>query len=336
MIDTINRWINTIKSSSIVKPFVATISWFQENVIKRKLVIFSVLFAAWLSLLLGAMYSPERQTYTDEQLKTKQSFTNGTGEMKLASQTYSPKTNLIVLQFETRDATSSVSRGIDTKRLKWKLYAQNKSDKTSMEVVPIVDNKISVIIRDVPKDFGVFAIDVTNTTVVTSLIDIDITDPSDEEVQSKKSSKKKEDEGNTVQFFVTTQSKNLKQENIKEVSREEFTLSEIEAEITYQEGQIDKLNNSITQLKMSIEDDESRKEGLDTEAKYLTGEDLEANQKDIATLDSNITTKNQNIETASANIETLQGKIDTLNKKKAAVEDGTFEFSNPIETIEMD
>ena len=336
MIETLKRWMEKVKSSSVVKPFLAVKNWFQENVIKRKLVIFSVLFAAWISLLAGALYSPERQTYTDEQLKTKQTFVNGTGEIKLTSQTYSPKTGIIVLQFETRDATSSVDRGIDAKRLKWKLYSQNKSAKTSMEVVPIVDNKISVIIRGVPEDFGAFAIDVINTTVSTSSVDIDITSPSSDDSSTSKSLSPKEEEAErTVQFFVTTQNKNLKQKTIDAVSREEFTLTEIEAEISYQEGQIKKLNESISKLKTSIEDDESRKDGLNTEAKYLTGDDLEANQKDSSVIDSNIETKNRSIETATENIEKLKGKIEALNKKKEAVKDGTFEFSNPIETVEM-
>lgn len=234
MIETLKRWMGNAKSSTVVKPFLAVKNWFQENVIKRKLVIFSILFAAWISLLAGALYSPERQTYTDDQLKTKQTFVNGTGEIKLASQTYSPKTGIIVLQFETRDATSSVDRGIDAKRLKWKLYSQNKSAKTSMEVVPIVDNKISVIIRGVPEDFGAFAIDVINTTVSTSSVDIDITSPSSDDSSTSKSLSPKEEEAErTVQFFVTTQNKNLKQKTIDAVSREEFTLTEIKNEITY-------------------------------------------------------------------------------------------------------
>ena len=130
MINTIKNWIEQIKSSSIAKPFIAIKNWLHENVIKRKLIIFGLLFTTWLSLLLGAIYSPQRQTYSDEQLKTKQSFSNGTGEIKLTSQTYSVETGVIVLQFETKDATSSVDRGIDTKRLKWQLYAQHKTADT--------------------------------------------------------------------------------------------------------------------------------------------------------------------------------------------------------------
>lgn len=333
MNDMIKKQISKLESNPLIRPLLGIRNWFQKNVIKRKLVIFSLLFTVWLSLILGALNSPQRQTFTDEQLKTKQSFVNGTGEIRLSSQVYSPDTGVILLQFETKDSTSSVDRGIDTKRLEWALYAQNQSIDTSMDVVPIVDNKISVIIRNVPKDFGAFAIDITNKTVSTSSIDIDIS--SQEEDETVPSSSEGEEGENVVQFYITTQNKNLKTEKIDALTREEFTLSEIEDEKTFQKNQIEKLNNSIKQLKLSIEDDESRKNGLLIEAQYLTGEDLESNQKDIATLELNIETKNRSIETAAQNIEKVQAKIDSLEKKEAAVKDGTFEFSNPIETVEM-
>ncbi|EMC26601.1 hypothetical protein SMU86_10425 [Streptococcus mutans U2A] len=41
------------------------------------------------------------------------------------------------------------------------------------------------------------------------------------------------------------------------------------------------------------------------------------------------------METANQNIEKVQSKIDSLKKKEVAVKDGTFEFSNPIETVEV-
>lgn len=332
MIETAKRWIEKIKSSPILKPFIKIKVWFQENIIKRKLVIFSMLFVTWLTLLMGAIFSPQRQTYTSEQLKTKQIFANGSGEMKLVNQEYSPDTGIIVLQFETKDATTSIDRGIDAKRLKWKLYAQHKDSKIEMDVVPIIDNKVSVIIKGVPKNFGAFAIDVTNQTVASSSIDVNISSPSSD---SKKVSQKKSEEDDTVQFFVTPQNTQLEIKAIEVVSREEFTLQEIEKEINFQNEQSQKLTTSIAQLKESIEDDNSRKASLQAEAKYLTGDDLEANQKNIATLDTNIETKNRTIETAYKNIEKLKAKLESLDKKKQAVKDGTFEFSNPIETVEM-
>ena len=75
------------------------------------------------------------------------------------------------------------------------------------------------------------------------------------------------------------------------------------------------------------------KVSLQAEAKYLTGDDLEANQKNIATLDTNIETKNRTIETAYKNIEKLKAKLESLDKKKQAVKDGTFEFQTLFETV---
>lgn len=284
-------------------------------------------------MLLGAIYSPQRQTYTDEQLKTKRTFENGTGEIRISSQTYSPETGIIVLQFETKDSTSPVDRGIDAKRLKWNLYAKKKTSQTTMEIVPIVDNKISVIIRNVPKDFDGYAVDITNKTVATSSIDIDVSSSSDDQERASKAVEN--DDDNVVQFYVTTQNSQLKKGKIRKVSREEFALSEITEEKSFQESQIKKLNNSIKQLKTSIEDDETRKAGLLKEAEYLSGEDLESNQKDIATIESNIETKNRSIETATRNIEKVRAKINSLEKKEVAVKDGTFEFLSPLETVEM-
>lgn len=58
-----------------------------------------------------------------------------------------------------------------------------------MDVVPIINNKVSVIIKGVPKKIGAFAIDVTNQTVSSSSIDVNISSPSSDykKVSQKKS-----------------------------------------------------------------------------------------------------------------------------------------------------
>lgn len=332
MKDIVQDWARKINSSPILLPFKFIKTWLDTNVIKRKILIFLTMFSAWISLLMGAFLSPQRQTFTEEQLKTKHIFSNGTGEIKLVSQEYSPKTGIIVLQFETRDSTSPVTRGIDPKRLKWNLYAQQKSSKTTMDVVPILDNKISVIIRDVSKNFGAFAIDVTNNTVFTNMVDIEISS-SEEEIRSPQ---KDSVDDKVVQFYITPQNSDLKTKTIEVASREEFTLQEIKKEREFQEGQKKKIKASIKQLEASIEDDQSRKESLSYESKYLSGEDLEENRRGILLLDSNIESKNQSIRVASENIEKINLKLETLDKKKRDVENGTFEFSSPIETVEME
>ena len=336
MIDTIRQLIKQLQESAVMRFFYKIGEWCQENVVKRKLITFSLMLAAWFSLLLGAIFSPQRQTFTTDQLATKRVFENGTGEISLVKQIYSPQTGVIVLQFETTDSTSSIARGIDSKRLSWQLYAQHKSSETSMDVIPITDKKISVIIKNVPKGFGAFAIDIKNKRVSSNQIDVEISTPSSQSDEDFKGFKKEDKSSkNVVQFFVTPQNKKMEIATIKNISREEFALQEIEEEIDFQKGQMKKLAQSIKKLKELIKDNESSKESLLTEAKYLSGDDLTKNQKDIEQIDSDTETKNRSIETANQNRDILKEKISSLEKKKAAIKDGTFEFSNPIETIEM-
>ena len=306
--------------------------WFQENIVKRKVIFFAVMFMAWLGLLLGAYTSPKRQVYTQEQLMTKRSFTNGTGEIEITSQTYSPKTGIIVLEIETSDMTSSVERGIDPNRLEWKLYSPNPSSKTSMEVIPVSDKKISVIIRNVPQNFGVFAMDIKNKSVKLNEVNVDISSSSDED----KTTTKKPSGEDTVQFFVATQNDKLKIKTIKNISREDFALAEIKKEKDFEKDQKKQLDDAIKKIKDSISDDENTKVSYQEEAKYLTGDDLANNQKNIDTVDTTIQNKNEQIATASDNVSKVNERITSLEKKEKAIKNGTFEFSNAIQTVKMD
>lgn len=305
--------------------------WLQENIVKRKVIFFAVIFTAWVALLSGAYTSPKRQVYTQEQLMTKRSFSNGTGEIEITSQTYSPKTGIIVLEIETSDMTSSVERGIDPNRLEWKLYSPNPSSETSMEVIPVSDKKISVIIRNVPKNFGVFAMDIKNKSVKLNDVNVDISSSSDE----NKTTTKKASGEDTVQFFVATQNDKLKTKTIKNISREDFALAEIKKEKDFQKGQKKQLNDAIKKIKDSISDDENTKVSYQEEAKYLTGDDLTNNQKNIDTVDTSIQNKNEQIATASDNVSKVNERITALEKKEKAIKNGTFEFSNAIQTIKM-
>lgn len=305
--------------------------WFQENIVKRKVIFFAVIFTAWVALLFGAYTSPKRQAYTQEQLMTKRSFSNGTGEIEITSQTYSPKTGIIVLEIETSDMTSSVERGIDPNRLEWKLYSPNPSSETSMEVIPVSDKKISVIIRNVPKNFGVFAMDIKNKSVKLNDVNVDISSSSDEDKTKAKTTAGED----TVQFFVATQNDKLKTKTIKNISREDFALAEIKKEKDFQKGQKKQLNDAIKKIKDSISDDENTKASYQEEAKYLTGDDLTNNQKNIDTIDTSIQNKNEQIATASDNVSKVNERITALEKKEKAIKNGTFEFSNAIQTIKM-
>ena len=77
MKDTVQDWAGKITSSPISMPFKFIKNWTENNVIKRKIVIFLTMFSVWIALLMGAVFSPQRQTFTEEQLKISSSIQSG-------------------------------------------------------------------------------------------------------------------------------------------------------------------------------------------------------------------------------------------------------------------
>lgn len=327
------QWWEKAKTWSFVRQMLTLKVWLEDHTIHRKVFTFFALLLAWLSLLVGALASPERSRYTKEELNTRQVFGNGSGEVTLVSQVYSPKTKMIVLSFQTKDSTSSVREGIVSQELTWHLYGKKKGTQAIMEVIPVTDNKLSVVIRHVPSDFDTFAVEITNHTALSSSVDVDIASSKD---SSQTSLKQKKTNDNSVQFYITTANKELKTKQITSVSREAVALAAVREEKEFQEDQMQKLKSSIEQLKQSIKTDQTTKESLEIESKYLSGSDLETNQKKVETLETEMTTKTKAIDKALSNIQLVDEKLANLTKKETAIKDGSFQFTDAIKTIEME
>ncbi|GET81174.1 hypothetical protein [Streptococcus dysgalactiae] len=327
------QWWEKAKTWSFVRQMLTLKVWLEDHTIHRKVFTFFALLLAWLSLLVGAMVSPERIRYTKEELNTRQVFGNGSGEVTLVSQVYSQKTKMIVLSFQTKDSTSSVREGIVSQELTWHLYGKKKGTQAIMEVIPVTDNKLSVVIRHVPSDFDTFAVEIMNHTALSSSVDVDIASSKD---SSQTSLKQKKTNDNSVQFYITTANKELKSKQITSVSREAVALAAVKEEKEFQEDQMQKLKSSIEQLKQSIKTDQTTKESLEIESQYLSGSDLETNQKKVETLETEMTTKTKAIDKALSNIQLVDEKLANLTKKETAIKDGSFQFTDAIKTIEME
>lgn len=327
------QWWEKAKTWSFVRQMLTLKVWLEDHTIHRKVFTFFALLLAWLSLLVGAMVSPERIRYTKEELNTRQVFGNGSGEVTLVSQVYSQKTKMIVLSFQTKDSTSSVREGIVSQELTWHLYGKKKGTQAIMEVIPVTDNKLSVVIRHVPSDFDTFAVEIMNHTALSSSVDVDIASSKD---SSQTSLKQKKTNDNSVQFYITTANKELKSKQITSVSREAVALAAVKEEKEFQEDQMQKLKSSIEQLKQSIKTDQTTKESLEIESQYLSGSDLETNQKKVETLETEMTTKTKAIDKALSNIQLVDEKLVNLTKKETAIKDGSFQFTDAIKTIEME
>lgn len=312
------------------------IKYWKKHLIFRRFVVFLGLFSIWFSLLLGAFLSPERVTYSKDLMATQMKFNNKSGEINLVKQTYSEETGVILLEFVTDDYTSSISKGITASNLSWKLRAKVPSDNLSMDIIPLTDNRITVVVKGVPKNFDALGIVITNGTVVDKNLDIGIDKYGSNQsfrTKNKSNNQTTKDGDDTIQFLVTTQSTDLKKKSIENLSRERFTLKVLNDERKFNLKQITKLNKAIQALESGIIENNKTLEALNKEAKYLVGTNLEEKNKEISEVTADSLSKAKSITTAQENIKTVNNNIEALDKSIAAVKDGTYEFNSPITSV---
>lgn len=306
----LGEWLREL---NFVKKVIQIKSVLQEQIILRKKIFFLVLFGSWLILVVAGLTSSNRQVYSEDELSTEQNFANGTGSVKLASQTYSKKDKLILLDFELNGQAGS---GINPRNLKWKLYSK-KARNSKLEVVPIYDKKVMVMIKNVPEDFDAYAVQITNKSVNANDISIDISSSSSSGTVTKKSSKK-----DWLQFMVTSRGKNLKQKDLKNISRKDLVLSEVNREIKFQNGQIKKLETAVKDMNKLIKDNNDKIKSLQKNATYLTDDQKESNDTEISNLRSSNDNYYQQIDEAKKNIKIVQARVKMLHKKYNDIKNG--------------
>ncbi|MCJ0583964.1 hypothetical protein MMJ10_11935, partial [Enterococcus cecorum] len=121
----------------------------------------------------------------NQQQTLSQQFENRTGEITLTKQIFSESNGILRLDFTTKNQINGLDTGIDPKKLKWKIYAKNKEVLAKMEVIPIVDEKISVLVKNLPSNFEAIAIEIENKTIDVNQLDININDEETSESTSK-------------------------------------------------------------------------------------------------------------------------------------------------------
>lgn len=300
----------------------------KQQVILRNFLIFMLLFGTWLGLVIAGLTSSYRQRYSDKDLATEQTFSNGTGTIDLRSQIYSKKNRMLLLNFETKGQGSAA---INPDNLSWKIYSKKANVHAVMEVIPIVDNKITVVVRDVPEDFDAFAILVSNSGVNANNISIDVPSDSSSSSEKIKKSDSDDDKENWVQFLVTTKGKYLKYKQLGDLTRNELVTSEIKKEIQYQLTQKTKLKKAIKNINKVISDNKAQIRSLQREEEYLTDDQKEDNLLKIDQLNSEIEGYEKDIERANDTTKKIDDRITMLKKKETAVKSGKFKFSNPIQ-----
>lgn len=334
-------WLINLKDLSLFR-------YLRKKVIFRKTLFAGILLTSCVLLALGGLTSPKRVTFKAEQLETAKSFANDSGDMELVSQKYSKGNGIAVLEFETKDNTSAIDEGIKGENLEWQLFfPPNVNAKNAeMQVIPLTDNKISVVVKNIPENYGAFIVRATNNSPVDKNVDVKFKSYKtylQEEKDKEERNKFKKDEqveqtparDNILDFYVTLQNDKLIETSIKDQTREEFALSIFNAEIDYQTSQVTRLEDAIKTLVISTANDKKSIDNLNKESQYVIGDELSEKQKQIQTLMNSIDSKNKQIDTAEKSLKVTKETIANLQKNVKAVQDGTFQFKAPVRSVSV-
>ena len=181
------------------------------------------------------------------------------------------------------------------------------------------------MVKNLPSDFEAIAIEVENKTVDVNQLDININDEEQNDLTSKN------EDANILQFMIYQKSKALKHKKLQDLTQQEFAIQQLDNEIVFQNKQLHKLKNAISQLEKSIEEDDQTKEKLQNENQYLTSDERVKNLNDIDTLNANVQNKHLQIDQAKNNIDKVKEKIEVIQLKKEDVQNGVFDFQKPVE-----
>lgn len=332
-------WFIDLKNISFIR-------YLRRKVLFRKTLVAFTLLACCLLLVLNGLTSPKRVTFKAEQLETAKSFANDSGDMELVSQRYSKENGIAVLEFETKDKTSAIEEGIKGDNLEWQLFfpPNINAKNAEMQVVPLTDNKISVVVKNIPDNYGVFIVRATNNSPVDKSVDVNYKSYKkhlqEEKSKEEASSGKKEEQvdtkttkDNILDFYVTLQNDKLIETSIQDQTREEFALSIFNAELDYQKSQVTRLEDAIKTLKSSAVNDKKSIDDLKKESQYAVGDELAEKQDQIKTLTASIDGKNNQIDTAEKSIKVTKEIIVNLEKNIKAVQNGTYQFKAPVRSV---
>lgn len=307
---------------------------FNKHESLRKTLVF---FALISSIFVLVIFSKDVKTsgFTKEQLKIEKQFPNGTGSIKINSKIYSSENKMLVLNLETKDLTSSnVDIGIDIDKLDWVIGSKAKIPNLEMDVLPITDNKITLVIKNVPENHSPIGVVISSSQkkISTTIYSNDSKYSSQSQSSSDQAEQNQSDD-NDIIFYLIDDDSTIIKNNIKDYSQTTFLLSSLQEEKQKQDNYIKQLQQQKSDIKDSITDDNKKIETLNKKSIYLTGNDKTNNDNDITSLKNNILNKNNSITQIDNNISISENRIDGINKNIDDIKNKKYNFDKGIKKI---
>ena len=308
----------------------------RRRVMLRKWIILGCLCASWLIMLGYGLFTSNRQVYSEQTLATTQTYGNGTGKIDLTKQVYDAHSQTMLLQFATTDQTNSSGMGINAKNLRWTLFVKHKSPQIKMTVLPVVDNKITVLINNLASNYEALALDIKNTTPNVDDVNVELSQSSSSMSSAKAKKKTSTLPSDEVMFVVANNSKHLSHAKIANTKREQLAKQVIKQEIAQQNKEKQRLQKAIRILEKGIKANKESLKELDSQSQYLTGQDQADNYDSVRELTNDITDKQSQINNAKQNIKVVNQRLRLLNKKLEAVANNQFDYGSKAKTYKLD
>jgi hypothetical protein len=302
----------------------------KKNVAATKTIIAGTMAGGAVLLFVGANFAQDRNIIPPSQLATTQQFPNQLGGMiEIIHQEMDWKQNIMKIDIQ-------VSDDITMKNLVANVFVKKDTGST-LQFIPTIDNKATLFVKNLNNHFQVLSLAIENTGLTSNQVDTNVFDDKQTASSSIQENKEASDNSNVLYFYISENSKYLKTapQGIKVKSQKDYAVDALNDEIKFQNSQIDKMKTAISKLTDLQGRDKAQIEEAKKQNEYMTGDQLDKNQKHIMDLQNDIQHAQTQVQTAEKNIEDIHKKIDKMQKQITDIQTGKYQFPEDSQSKEL-
>lgn len=281
-------------------------------------------------LLIGTQFAPDRNLIPSAQLVTTQQFsTTKGGTIEITHQEMDWAKHIMKIDIQASDE-------LVMKDLETSVFIKRDAG-SAVQIIPTVDNKATIFIKNLKSDFQVLSLAFEDKEIRSDEVDTQIYDDKRSAASSHQENVEPTEEERTLYFYISENSKYLKSASnkIQVKSQKDYAIDVLKDEIHFQNSQCEKLERGLSKLKALQTKNKSEIENLKKENEYLTGDQLDNNQKQIIDLQTDIQNAQNQCEEAEKNKKEVHQKIDKMQKQILDIQSGFYQFPADEKTQKM-
>ncbi|USI64644.1 hypothetical protein LMK05_07285 [Lactococcus petauri] len=301
----------------------------KKNVAATKTIVAASMVGGVALLLIGTQFAPDRNLVPVSQLATTQQFssTNG-GNIEITSQEMDWSKQIMKIDIQASDE-------LVMKNLETSVFIK-KDTGSSVQIIPTVDNKATIFIKNLNNNFQVLSLAFEDKGIKSNDVDTQVFDDKRSAESSQQEDTSTTEDNHTVYFYISENSKYLKSSNeIQVKSQKDYAIDALNDEIKFQNSQIEKLKKGISKLSDLQTKNKTEIEDLKKQNEYLTGAQLDNNQKQIIDLQTDIQNAQNQSKDAEKNINDINKKIAKLNQQISDIKSGAYQFTDDSKTQKL-